>query len=125
MYNRYIPESTSYTRVESQLETSRENPPRSDTGRESRKQNGSLGWGSGRSAAFPPGLDGLASLFGVKERNGLSSMLGRLHLDNIDTGDVLLLLIILFLLVEGDDLELVIALGLVLLMGLGDEEKAD
>ena len=33
-----------------------------------------------------------------------------------------LLLIILFLLAEGDDLELVIALGLVLLMGLGDKE---
>jgi hypothetical protein len=40
-----------------------------------------------------------------------------MKLDNIDSGDLLLLLIILFLLVEGDDLELVIALGLVLLMG--------
>ena len=45
-----------------------------------------------------------------------------LHLENIDSGDLLLLLIMLYLLVEGDDLELVIALGLVLLMGLGKEE---
>lgn len=36
---------------------------------------------------------------------------------------MLLLLIMLYLLVEGDDLELVIALGLVLLMGLGDHEE--
>ena len=32
----------------------------------------------------------------------------------------MLLLIVLYLLVEGDDLDLVIALGLVLLLGLGD-----
>ena len=48
-----------------------------------------------------------------------------LKLEDIDPGDILLLLIILFLLVEGDDLELVIALGLVLLMGLGDREGED
>lgn len=60
----------------------------------------------------------LPELFGEKE--GLSGLLGSLHLDKIDSGDVLLLLIMLYLLVEGDDLELVIALGLVLLMGLGE-----
>ena len=71
------------------------------------------------------GKDGLTSLFSGKEGGGLSSLLKALHLENVDTGDILLLLIILFLLVEGDDLELVIALGLVLLMGLGDKgEKA-
>lgn len=49
-----------------------------------------------------------------------------LHLDKIDSGDILLLLIMLYLLVEGDDLELVIALGLVILMGLGeDREEAE
>jgi hypothetical protein len=53
-------------------------------------------------------------------KESLSSLLKTLKLDNIDSGDLLLLLIILFLLVEGDDLELVIALGLVLLMGLGE-----
>ena len=36
----------------------------------------------------------------------------------LDTGDVLLLLILLFLFLEGDDMELVITLGLLLLLGL-------
>ena len=43
-------------------------------------------------------------------------------LDNFDTGDILLVLIILFLYLEGDNLELVITLGLMLLLGLGDDE---
>ena len=118
MYNRYIPEDTSYTRVERELQ---ERPPRPHHGGGERRQSKP----AGRAASAPAGLDGLAALLGGKDRNGLSGVFKRLHLDNIDTGDVLLLLIILFLLVEGDDLELVIALGLVLLMGLGDEEKTD
>lgn len=64
-------------------------------------------------------------MFSGKERGGLSSLLKTLKLDDIDTGDILLLLIILYLLVEGDDLELVIALGLVLLMGFGDSVKGE
>ena len=46
-------------------------------------------------------------------------------LENFDTGDILLVLIILFLYLEdGDNLELVITLGLLLLLGLdGDEDK--
>ena len=46
-------------------------------------------------------------------------------LDRFDTGDILLVLIILFLLVEGDDLELVITLGLLLLLGLADDRKEE
>ena len=48
-------------------------------------------------------------------------------LENFDTGDILLVLIILFLYLEGDNLELVIILGLMLLLGLGDDgaEKED
>ena len=80
MYNRYIPEDVSYTRVE---------PPSSQ---ESRRSSG-------------PGTGGPRPL------------------DSIDAGDILLLLIMLYLMAEGDDLELVIALGLTLLMGLGGEEK--
>ena len=40
--------------------------------------------------------------------------------EKLDSGDILLMLIVLYLLVEGDDMELVIALGLVLLMGFGE-----
>lgn len=44
-------------------------------------------------------------------------------LEKFDTGDILLVLIILFLYLEdGDNLELIITLGLLLLLGLGDDE---
>ncbi|MEM5780014.1 MAG: hypothetical protein AAGU02_02575 [Lawsonibacter sp.] len=55
----------------------------------------------------------------------MSSLLKTLKLEDIDTGDILLLLIILYLLIEGDDLELVIALGLVLIMGFGESAKGE
>ena len=51
----------------------------------------------------------------------LARLLGALKLEKLDSGDILLLLIVLLLLLEGDDLELVIALGLVLILGLDDE----
>ena len=59
---------------------------------------------------------------------GLTQLLDGLgkhfSLENIDTGDILLVLILLFLFLEWDNLELVITLGLMLLLGLGgDEEK--
>lgn len=46
-------------------------------------------------------------------------------LENFDTGDILLVLIILFLYLEGDNLELVITLGLMLLLGLGDDKPKE
>lgn len=41
--------------------------------------------------------------------------------NQLDGGDILLVLIILFLLLEGDNLELVITLGVMLLLGLHDD----
>ena len=52
----------------------------------------------------------------------LDSVRKHFSLENFDTGDILLVLIILFLYLEGDNLELVITLGLMLLLGLGDDE---
>ena len=56
---------------------------------------------------------------------GLGDLLGGLFknisLDKLDAGDILLVLIILFLYLEGDNLELVITLGLMLLFGLGED----
>lgn len=55
---------------------------------------------------------------------GLGALLGglfkNLSMENLDAGDILLVLIILFLYLEGDNLELVITLGLMLLFGLGE-----
>lgn len=109
MYNRYIPQDVSYTPVEGTA------PGRPGSHRPPFRFSDILG-----------GKEGLSGLLGNREGGGLSGLLKSLHLENIDSGDVLLLLIMLYLLVEGDDLELVIALGLVLLMGLGDHgERGD
>lgn len=106
MYNRYIPEDMSYTPVDSFP------PPEQSRGR-------SEPGGRSRQAPFrlPDFLTG-------KEGGGLSGLLKTLRLDRLDSGDILLLLITLYLLVEGDDIELVIALGLVLLMGFGEDQTS-
>ena len=106
MYNRYIPQDVSYTPVEGTA------PGRPGSHRPPFRFSDILGGRGGRAAVWGTGKGG-----------GLSGLLKSFHLENIDSGDVLLLLIMLYLLVEGDDLELVIALGLVLLMGLGDHEE--
>lgn len=52
----------------------------------------------------------------------LEGVLKHFSLENFDTGDILLVLIILFLYLEdGDNLELVITLGLLLLLGLDED----
>lgn len=119
MYNRYIPNGAVYTRIpveeaktEHQSHSSDSFPPPDGQKR------------------VPGGLPfSIASLLGGGTRGGggLTGLLRSLKLDRLDSGDILLLLIVLLLLWEGDDLELVIALGLALIMGLGeaDGEKAE
>ena len=48
---------------------------------------------------------------------GLTALLKGLGAEGMDTGDVLLLLIVLLLALEGDDWETVLILGLLLLLG--------
>ena len=110
MYNRYIPEDVSYTPVEEHSP-----PPEPFQGPERGPQQTRL-----RFPEFLTGKEGLSRLLNSREGGGLSGLLKTLRLDSLDAGDILLLLIILYLLVEGDDLDLVIALGAVLLMGLGE-----
>ncbi len=58
---------------------------------------------------------------GAKTGQALSNLLGSVGLKELDTGDILLALIVLFLILEdGDDLELLIALGLMILLNLGE-----
>jgi len=57
------------------------------------------------------------------EKNaGISGILKRLKLDDLDTGDILLFLILLFILLEGDNWELALILGLVLFLSLRDDD---
>jgi hypothetical protein len=65
----------------------------------------------------------LGNLLGGTKSLGIGSVLSALGLEEMDTGDILLFLIILFLLSEGDELDLIITLGLMLLMGLGEGKK--
>ena len=121
MYNRDIPQDAAYAPVE----PSPPPPPAvSGSGPAKRPRQAPF-----QLPGFLSGGEGLSALFGKRpalsgeEGGGLSGLLKSLHLDNFDSGDLLLLLIMLYLLVEGDDLDLVIALGVVLLMGLWEEES--
>lgn len=48
----------------------------------------------------------------------ISDLLGKLKLDRLDRGDILLVLILLFLFWEGDNTDILLILGLVFLLGL-------
>lgn len=101
MYNRYIPKQTRYEAA-----------------------------GSPGPSSPPPSKGGLGSLLSGLGRGGagegigqtVSSILKSLHLDELDTGDILLALIVLFLILEdGDNLDLIITLGLMILFSLGEK----
>lgn len=101
MYNRYIPGQTPYEEVEQTNRKAKSPPPPQPSG-------GFLS---------PEGLTGR-----------LGGLLKQLNLKKADSGDLLILLILLFLFLESDDnLDLVITLGLLLLFGLfgKDEELSE
>jgi hypothetical protein len=51
-----------------------------------------------------------------KESDFISRLLGKLHLDDIDSGDLLVLLLLFFLFRQDADEELLVALGLLLIL---------
>lgn len=106
MYNRYIPAGTDYQPVTTP------SSPRRDALR----------------PPPPPPSKGAGPLEGVT--GWLGGLLKGVHLEELDSGDILLILILLFLFLESDDnLELVITLGLLLVFGLfgkkDESEKED
>lgn len=106
MYNRYIPAS---------------HRPRADgtqtTGQS--QPEGTFGFGSWWFRQLGESFH----LFGGESKNaGIAGILKGMRLDDLDSGDVLLLLILLLIFLEGDNTELVITLGLMLLLG-GDEDQ--
>lgn len=116
MYNRYIPNGAAYRRI---TEEDFSPPPRprgqstaqatSVPVRDKEKHLSDSERPSG--APEPP----RAFLSGIPH---LTDLLKKLDLKDVDTGDVLLLLILLLLFLDGSDTELLITLGLVLLLGL-------
>ncbi len=103
MYNRYIPSGTSYTRILEE-DAAPFRPSEREPGPPPREPQGEPLQPEPESAE--------------KKKGGLAGLLKGLKLDGLDTGDILLLLILLFLFLEGDDMELIITLGLLLLLGL-------
>ena len=133
MYNRYVPRGSGYMRVsvEEEPEKPEVRPPSSDekkytpvdsTAQEHGGEQKKNFIGSG--AAEYKGEGSGTSFLGDKSV-GLKSLLRVLKLEDVDSGDLLLLLIILLLLTDGDELDMVIALGLMLLLGLGDKKSPD
>ena len=105
MYNRYIPgdETFAWTRAG-----------------EAPEYRSAPGPDRGVSRGQGP-LSGLSALWSGGEGRGLSQLRRAGVPEGWDAGDLLLLLIVLYLLVEGEDLEPVLALGLVLLLGWGED----
>ena len=103
MYNRYIPQEEDYIPVAEPAPP----PPKAE------KTGGQSAPGASRLSAL-----GLGNLF-----SGAEGLVSRLLPDGVDAGDILLLLIVLYLLAEGDDLDLVIALGLTRVLGLGSGKE--
>ena len=91
MYNRYIPGPDGYARVPEPDEA-----PRA---------------AAHHAQETPPKEE--------KKSGGLSALLRHLKLEDLDKGDILLLLIVLFLFLEGDDLGPVLSSVLLLVLGLG------
>lgn len=101
MYNRYIPGTGGYVRI-----------PQEDAPPPHRTEQG------GTDVKTPSHPHGEAHSKAEKSAGAIAALLKGLKLDRLDGGDALLLLILLFLFMEGDDVELMITLGLILLLGL-------
>lgn len=111
LYNRYVSQGATWDPVD---------PPPDDR-RGSRPRSGGGGGGNRPPQAGRPPLGLLSNLGGEKIGQTISSLLERFHLDSLDSGDLLLILIVLFLLKEeGDNLDLLIALALLFLLPPGD-----
>lgn len=106
MYNRYIPSSARYEPI-----------------RETNRAAGPFQQRNNAQRPPPPPTRGTDPLEGIL--GGLSGLLKQFHLENLDSGDILLVLILIFLFLEREDnLELVITLGLLLVFGLfGSSDK--
>lgn len=114
MYNRYISGNTPYERIPEE-KPSNPSASRSQYSRNERQR-----------PPPPSSPKGSNPLDGVAGR--LGGLLKNFHFDDLDSGDILLILILIFLFLESDDnLELVITLGLLVAFGLfgKDSPKED
>lgn len=112
MYNRYIPSSAPFVPLE---------PPSAAPSPPPQSPKSSKGSGAPSSHGFS--LRTLLSSAGLPAEgaHSLSDLLRRFHLDDLDLGDVLLAAVLLLLILdEGDDLDVLITLGVMLLVSLSE-----
>lgn len=103
MYNRYIRNDNGvYDRVPQQ-ETAPPSPPRPQPP-------------PPRPGPPPPGPEPAQPPAPAPERQFLNRLLAKLHLGDMDAGDLLLLLILFFLFYQKADEEVLIAIGLLLIL---------
>lgn len=124
MYNRYIRnDNGSYTRIP-QEEAQKKESPKAPTaaGPEPREHRPPppeperQGDGGGQPPAGPPPPFGGAGRLTDGLSGFLRHILDQLHLDHVDTGDLLLLILLFFLFREDADEELLVSLGLLLIL---------
>lgn len=129
MYNRYVPGSDGYTRVvvdENTTQGNRTAPNQNQKHHQEQKRREAKRKNNVSQDLFRNLKAPLDFLSGGENKNaGMAGILKGLHLEDLDSGDILLLLILLLVFLEGDNTELVITLGLMLLLGLGGETRED
>lgn len=109
MYNRYIRnDNGSYSRIVEE-EPKQQSPPSGEA--KQTPPHTETAHSSAGGPAPPPFRRGGDSLTGF-----LQNILDQLHLDHVDTGDLLLLGLLFFLFRENADEELLVALGLLLIL---------
>ena len=121
MYNRYLsPEDAPY--VHAGAGTPPPGTRNMDHSTPIQPQGFSANTGSPQGSTSP--IDRIQNLLGLggsgegrkKDESMLRRLLARFHLEDVDTGDLMLLILLFFLLEEKADDELLIALGLLLIL---------
>ena len=123
MYNRYIPQETHYESTEKGRDRYRVGAANMGSGGGAARAQSPNGKGFGKDrGGLGAILGGFGDGLGDSVGQTIRSLLKTFRLENIDTGDILLALIVLFLILEdGDDLDLIITLGLMILFSLGEQ----
>ena len=109
MYNRYIRnDNGAYTRIPQEEKQRTAPPPPPEPKQQPQREQ------PPRREPPPPPSPGSRTIDGLT--GFLRHLLDQLHLDRVDTGDLLLLVILFFLFKEDADEELLVALGLLLIL---------
>lgn len=119
MYNRYLShDDTPYVHVGTGT------PQSNHADRSGASQPQGFPTGNSPPAGSTSPMDRIQNLLGLgscgegrkKDESMLRRLLARFHLEDVDTGDLMLLILLFFLLEEKADDELLIALGLLLIL---------